>query len=52
MLLFYYVYYYYYAANGANPRPLGTQFLISSSTKETVQMPDKNLYTCTRGPKY
>jgi hypothetical protein len=26
------------------------QFLISSSTKETVQMPAENLYTCTRGP--
>ena len=44
-------YYYYYAAMGLFPALLGTQFLISSSTKETVQAPDKNLYTCTRSPK-
>src|SRR6185437_12434355 len=37
--------------NGASPRPLGTQFLISSFIKETVRKPDKNLYTCTRSPK-
>ena len=34
---------------GLIPALLGTQFLISSFIKGTVQMPDKNLCTCTRG---
>src|SRR2546429_218396 len=45
-----YYYYYYYSAMGLIPALLGTQFLFSSSIRETVRKPDKNLYTCIRSP--